>query len=85
MAETAATAQKSRRSTKIGLVVSTKMQKTIVVEVTMRKSHALYRRVVSHSKKFYAHDENNTDGHEPDPLADASGWWRAGIQIESGR
>ena len=60
MAETATTPQKSRRSTKIGLVVSTKMQKTIVVEVTMRKSHGLYRRVVSHSKKFYAHDENNT-------------------------
>ncbi|HEV2989953.1 MAG TPA: 30S ribosomal protein S17 [Candidatus Angelobacter sp.] len=60
MAETATTSQKSRRSTKIGLVVSTKMQKTIVVEVTMRKSHGLYRRVVSHSKKFYAHDENNT-------------------------
>ncbi|HLJ29163.1 MAG TPA: 30S ribosomal protein S17 [Candidatus Angelobacter sp.] len=61
MAETATTTeQKNRRSTKIGQVVSTKMTKTIVVEVNMRKAHRLYRRVVSKSKKFYAHDENST-------------------------
>ncbi len=57
MAETATTEQKNRRATKVGEVVSTKMSKTIVVEVTMRKSHGLYRRVVSKNKKFYAHDE----------------------------
>ena len=44
---------------KIGLVTSTKMQKTIVVEVTRKKSHALYGRVISIRKKFYAHDEKN--------------------------
>src|ERR1041385_6909702 len=61
MAETA-TAQKtgSSRSTKIGQVVSTKMNKTIVVQTIMKKSHPLYRRVVAKAKKFYAHDENNT-------------------------
>ena len=58
MAETTAT--QSRRNTKIGYVVSTKMAKTIVVETTRQKSHALYRRVISRSKKFYAHDESNT-------------------------
>ena len=58
MAETAAT--QSRRNTKIGYVVSTKMAKTIVVEVRRQKSHSLYRRVISRSRKFYAHDENNT-------------------------
>jgi len=58
MAET--TAAQSRRNTKIGYVVSTKMAKTIVVEVTRQKSHTLYRRVISRSKKFYAHDENST-------------------------
>jgi small subunit ribosomal protein S17 len=58
MAENAAPSQhKSRRATKLGQVVSTSMSKTIVVEVTMRKSHTLYRRVISKSKKFYAHDE----------------------------
>ncbi|HET9181081.1 MAG TPA: 30S ribosomal protein S17 [Candidatus Angelobacter sp.] len=59
MAEATKT-QQSRRSTKIGQVVSTKMTKTIVVETVMKKSHPLYRRVVAKSKKFYAHDENNT-------------------------
>ena len=58
MAET--TAAQSRRNTKIGYVVSTKMAKTIVVEVTRQKSHTLYRRVISRSKKCYAHDENST-------------------------
>ena len=59
MAETT-TANQSTRSTKIGQVVSTKMNKTIVVQTIMKKSHPLYRRVVAKSKKFYAHDENNT-------------------------
>jgi small subunit ribosomal protein S17 len=36
------------------------MAKTIVVEVRRQKSHPLYRRVISRSKKFYAHDENGT-------------------------
>jgi small subunit ribosomal protein S17 len=57
MAETTGTQKQSRRATKIGQVVSTKMAKTIVVEVGMRKSHTLYRRVISKAKKFYAHDE----------------------------
>jgi ribosomal protein S17 len=39
----------SRRSTKIGQVVSTKMAKTIVVETVMKKSHPLYRRVIAKS------------------------------------
>ena len=53
-------AQQSRRNEKVGEVVSTKMQKTIVVEVEMRKAHPKYRRVMKTSKKFYAHDEQNT-------------------------
>src|SRR6478736_237970 len=59
MAETSA-AKTGNRSTKIGEVVSTKMSKTIVVQVIMKKAHPLYRRVVAKSKKFYAHDESNT-------------------------
>jgi len=42
------------------LVVSNKMQKTIVVEVTRRVPHPLYKRVVTRRKKFYAHDEQQT-------------------------
>jgi len=63
MAEQAAAAQArktdSHRNEKIGYVTSTKMAKTIVVEVVMRKAHAKYKRVISKAKKFYAHDEQN--------------------------
>ena len=50
----------SRRNEKVGQVVSTKMQKTIVVEVEMRKAHPKYKRVMKTNKKFYAHDEQNS-------------------------
>jgi small subunit ribosomal protein S17 len=50
----------SHRNEKIGQVVSTKMQKTIVVEVEMRKAHPKYKRIIRSSRKFYAHDEQNT-------------------------
>ncbi|SRR6266849_1864415 len=61
MAETTNSTQtQGRRATKIGEVVSTKMAKTIVVQVSMKKAHPLYRRVVAKAKKFYAHDEENT-------------------------
>ena len=45
------------KNEKVGQVVSAKMQKTIVVEVTRRVTHPLYRRIVQKRKKFYAHDE----------------------------
>jgi len=45
------------KNEKIGSVVSAKMSKTIVVEVTRRVPHPLYKRIVSKRKKFYAHDE----------------------------
>ena len=56
----AAPEQVSKRNEKVGLVVSTKMQKTIVVEIEMRKAHPKYRRVMKSNKKFYAHDEQNS-------------------------
>ncbi len=59
MAETTATTASHRKSV-VGEVTSTKMQKTIVVEVIRRKSHPLYGRVIARSKKLYAHDENNS-------------------------
>jgi len=50
----------TRRNEKVGIVVSTKMQKTIVVEIEMRKAHPKYKRVMKSNKKFYAHDEQNS-------------------------
>ena len=49
----------------IGVVLSNKMQKTIVVEVTRKKAHPMYKRVIAIRKKFYAHDEKN-EAHSGD-------------------
>jgi small subunit ribosomal protein S17 len=51
----------------IGIVVSHKMQKTIVVEVTRKKAHPMYGRVIAIRKKFYAHDEKN-EAHTGDTV-----------------
>jgi len=48
------------KNEKIGSVVSARMAKTIVVEVTRRVPHPLYKRIVSKRKKFYAHDEEGS-------------------------
>ena len=42
-----------------GTVVSSNTNKTIVVKVTRRIKHKLYRKIISTSKKYHAHDENN--------------------------
>jgi len=60
MAETTQTEKKSGRKTLVGQVVSTKMAKTIVVQVSRQKAHPLYIRVMKRSKKYYAHDEDQT-------------------------
>lgn len=60
MAEANPQAQVGIKNEKVGEVVSTKMEKTIVVEVTRRVPHPLYKRIVTRRKKFYAHDEEST-------------------------
>src|SRR6266571_8014809 len=52
--------QKSRRQQKVGRVVSNKMDKTIVVAVESLKKHRIYKRTYKQTKRFYAHDEENT-------------------------
>ena len=60
MAETQAAAKApGKRKQIIGKVVSSRMHKTIVVQVVRKKAHPFYGRVVSKAKKFYAHDEKN--------------------------
>jgi len=58
--KTAVQAASGHKNEKVGVVVSTRMQKTIVVEVTRRVQHPLYKRVVTRRKKFYAHDADGT-------------------------
>jgi small subunit ribosomal protein S17 len=50
-------AESKRRNEKVGEVVSTKMQKTIIVAVEMRKAHPKYKKIMRTTKRFYAHDE----------------------------
>lgn len=49
-----------KRRTKVGRVVSDKMDKTIVVSVERLRRHPIYKRVVRLSSKFKAHDEENS-------------------------
>jgi small subunit ribosomal protein S17 len=69
------------KRTLTGRVVSDKMQKTVTVLVERRVKHPLYGKVVTRSKKYHAHDENN-EFHEGDlvmieecrPLAKTKAW-----------
>src|SRR5271167_4939136 len=58
----AAPKTRGRRKTRIGYVVSDKMQKTIVVELEDRMRHPLYGKIIRTTKKVKAHDENSTAG-----------------------
>lgn len=49
-----------KRRTKVGRVVSDKMDKTVVVSVERLRRHPIYKRVVRLSTKFQAHDQENT-------------------------
>ena len=60
--ETAAPARTSHRKVREGLVVSDKMQKTVVVEVEDRVKHALYGKVIRRTTKLKAHDESDEVG-----------------------
>lgn len=51
--------ERNLRKERVGLVVSDKMDKTIVVQVERRMKHPMYGKYVKKSSKFAAHDENN--------------------------
>ena len=53
------TAERGRRKVRTGVVVSDKMDKTVVVSVERLRRHPIYKRVVRLSSKFKAHDEEN--------------------------
>lgn len=69
------------RKERIGIVVSNKMQKSIVVAVKRKVKHPIYGKFVNKTTKFYAHDEANTSGvgdvvriMETRPLSKTKGW-----------
>jgi len=51
--------KRASRKTRKGIVVSNKMQKTVVVRVERTLRHPRYDKVITRSKKYYAHDESN--------------------------
>ena len=51
--------ERNLRKTRVGKVVSNKMDKTIVVAVDGRAQHPLYKKIVNRTYKLKAHDENN--------------------------
>ena len=54
--------ERNLRKTRVGVVVSDKMDKTIVVAVKDSVQHPLYKKIVGRTYKLKAHDENNTCG-----------------------
>ena len=52
----------SSRKTRVGLVVSDKMDKTVVVAIADRVAHPLYKKIVKRTSKLKAHDEQNACG-----------------------
>ena len=54
--------ERNERKTREGLVVSDKMDKTVVVAVTEKYKHPLYKKTVKRIKRYKAHDENNECG-----------------------
>ena len=54
--------QRGIRKERVGVVVSDKMDKTIVVEIRTRVKHPLYGKIMNRTTRFKAHDENNEFG-----------------------
>jgi small subunit ribosomal protein S17 len=54
--------ERNLRKTRVGVVVSNKMDKTIVLSIKERVKHPLYKKTVTRNKKLMAHDENNECG-----------------------
>ena len=62
MAETTTTTERNLRKTRTGLVVSSKMNKSIIVTTVRKVIHPIYGKYLKSTTKFYAHDEKNEAG-----------------------
>ena len=56
------TEERALRKTRVGTVVSTKMDKTVVVAIEDNVKHPVYSKIIKHTLKVHAHDENNVCG-----------------------
>ena len=78
---TAATRQRGNRKLRVGVVVSDKMDKTVVVEVEDIRQHRLYKKTLRRTTRLKAHDEKNEAGQgdlvrlsETRPLSATKRW-----------
>ena len=56
------TEERTLRKTRVGMVVSTKMDKTVVIAIEDNVKHPVYSKIIKHTLKIHAHDENNECG-----------------------
>ena len=56
------TEERTLRKTRVGMVVSSKMDKTVVVAIEDNVKHPVYSKIIKHTLKVHAHDENNECG-----------------------
>ena len=56
------TEERTLRKTRVGTVVSSKMNKTVVVAIEDNVKHPVYGKIIKHTLKIHAHDENNECG-----------------------
>ena len=56
------TEERTLRKTRVGMVVSDKMNKTVVIAIEDHVKHPVYGKIVKRTKKIHAHDENNECG-----------------------
>ena len=54
--------ERTLRKTRVGIVVSSKMDKTVVVAIEDNVKHPVYSKIIKHTLKVHAHDENNECG-----------------------
>ena len=54
--------ERNLRKTRVGMVVSDKMDKTVVVAIQDNVKHPLYKKIIKHTIRLKAHDENNSCG-----------------------
>ncbi len=59
------TSERTKRKTRVGVVISGKMDKTVVVRVETTRRHPMYGKILRHVRKFKAHNEGN-QAHEGD-------------------
>lgn len=60
--------ERAQRKVRVGKVVSDKMDKTIVVAVNITQRHPIYKKTITRTQKFKAHDENN-EAHVGDTVS----------------